>query len=103
MNRVGNKNNKHFSIMTNLILAFTMFFANPNFVKNETKIEKEVKVLEAKLAKILNTKALTPCQQACLDKLRTATNICSHLAPVNRQACLNNAYAKYNTCLSACN
>ena len=89
--------------MTNLILVFTMFFDNPDFSKSETKIEREVKVLEAKLAIILKAKALTPCQQACLDKLRTATNICSHLAPINRQACLNNAYAKYNSCIAACN
>ncbi|MES2795979.1 MAG: hypothetical protein V4683_08440 [Bacteroidota bacterium] len=92
--------------MTNLILAFALFFTNPDFKNKDfenSKIEREVKVLEAKLAKILNTKALTPCEQACLDKLRIATNICNHLAPINRQACLNNAYAKYNACRAACN
>ena len=89
--------------MTNLILVFTLFFANPDFTKNDTKVEREVKVLEAKLAKILTKQALNPCQQACLDKLRTATNICNHVAPINRQACLNTAFAKYNTCRAACN
>lgn len=89
--------------MTNLILAITLFFANPDFTKNETKVEREVKVLEAKLAKILSSKALTPCQLACKSKLQTALNICNHVAPANKQACLNTAFAKYNTCLAACN
>ncbi len=92
--------------MTNLILVFTMFFANPDFTKSNLeniKIEREVKVLEAKLAKTLSKKAITPCQQNCLNKLRTATNICSHVAPVNRQACLNSAFAKYDACIASCN
>lgn len=89
--------------MTNLILVFTMFFANPDFTKNETKAEREVKVLEAKLDKILKKQALNPCQQACKNRLTTALNICNHVAPANRQACLNTAFAKYNACRAACN
>lgn len=89
--------------MTKLILVFALFFANPEFSKNETKVEREVKVLEAKLAKILSKQALTPCQQACKNKLQVALNICSHVAPANRTACLITAFAKYNTCKAACN
>ncbi len=89
--------------MTNLILVVTLFFANPDFTKNETKINNEIKVLEAKIAKILATKALTPCQQSCKNKLNTAANICSHVPPANRAACMVNAFNKYQTCIAACN
>jgi hypothetical protein len=89
--------------MTNLILVFTLFFANPDFAKNETKAEREVKVLEAKLAKILSKQALTPCQQACKNRLQTALNICSHVAPANKATCQANALAKYLACKAACN
>ena len=102
MNRVGKIINQ-FSIMTKLVLVFTLFFINPNLSKTDIKIERGVKVLEAKLAKILSKKAVTACEQNCMNKLNTATNICNHLAPINREACLNAAFNKYNACRAACN
>ena len=89
--------------MTNLILAITLFFANPNFAKKETKTNREVKVLEAKIAKILAAKALSPCEQACKAKLLTATNVCQHVAPANQVACMSAALKKYQICVAACN
>jgi hypothetical protein len=89
--------------MTKLILVFALLFANPEFTKNETKIEREVKVLEAKLAKILSKQSLTPCQQACKNKLQITLNICNHVPPANKITCQANALAKYNACRAACN
>jgi hypothetical protein len=88
--------------MTKLYLVLVLFFANPDFLKTETTVDREVKILEAKLVKILSKKATNACQQTCMNKLRIATNICSHVAPANRQACLNTAFDKYDRCSAGC-
>jgi 5-formaminoimidazole-4-carboxamide-1-beta-D-ribofuranosyl 5'-monophosphate synthetase len=72
------------------------YFINPN------KNTKSKSAIEIKVEKALNIKALSPCQQACKNKLTTNYNLCTHLAPANREACITKAFDNYEKCLAAC-
>jgi hypothetical protein len=87
--------------MTKLIflpaVLFLGYFINPNINSNKKS------AIETKVEKVLKAKALTACQQACKNKLLTNYNVCSHLAPANREACITKAFDNYEKCLAACN